>query len=484
MDIEEPTAASIISQSLNIEQELSLRTSELTAVAILKGEMIIQMGKDLSQKVAYKSVIAQVRRELNVVADDLHLADVFDYLRSLAVGKNTYVDRLLQFGAAFVDSKKRQLRFSAFAVANKINHDYPLTRVAVIERAYYKKPQNGFCPNPETQWTELEPVYLNLLEQMLFYFHTTRQADVAKLEPEEQVKLLANVDVNAASALFAVAGLGKKNKRQHYDTKKQKQVQHALLKSTLKYFEQIAEKQAANSDSQEHTENIAAVADEKQTAVCPDWINFDGVKDDENNNEDPSTGNAEKVPSSATNIPQFDEQSGARVTAEEEFPAAGPSQTTAQVLVLPWRQWHRENTLGALEADKASAVAVLHGLHENFDVTRAPIEIIYVNNKPKVVATQNVEKDGIWLPPCVPKQSRVLESSEHSSAVTLHVSVLRSAESAANSPAGPILRQRAFKLTPWSASTWTTWTTRYSAHPLTLRRTATRAKRTMVQASN
>ena len=58
MDIEEPTAASIISQSLNIEQELALRTSELTAVAILKGEMIVQMGKDISQKVAYKSVIA------------------------------------------------------------------------------------------------------------------------------------------------------------------------------------------------------------------------------------------------------------------------------------------------------------------------------------------------------------------------------------------------------------------------------------------
>ena len=37
MDIEEPSAASIISQSLNIEQELALRTSELTAVAVLKG---------------------------------------------------------------------------------------------------------------------------------------------------------------------------------------------------------------------------------------------------------------------------------------------------------------------------------------------------------------------------------------------------------------------------------------------------------------
>ena len=50
MDIEEPSAASIISQSLNIEQELALRTSELTAVAVLKGERIVQMGKTSAKK--------------------------------------------------------------------------------------------------------------------------------------------------------------------------------------------------------------------------------------------------------------------------------------------------------------------------------------------------------------------------------------------------------------------------------------------------
>ena len=56
MDIEEPSAASTISQALNVSQEVALRTSELTAVSVLKGEMIAQMGKDLSQDVAYTSV--------------------------------------------------------------------------------------------------------------------------------------------------------------------------------------------------------------------------------------------------------------------------------------------------------------------------------------------------------------------------------------------------------------------------------------------
>ena len=70
MDIEEPSAASTISQALNIANEIGLRTSELTAVSVLKGEMIAQMGKDLSQDVAYTSVLERVRRELKLAASE------------------------------------------------------------------------------------------------------------------------------------------------------------------------------------------------------------------------------------------------------------------------------------------------------------------------------------------------------------------------------------------------------------------------------
>ena len=449
MDIEEPSAASIISQSLNIEQELALRTSELTAVAVLKGEMIIPMGKDLSQKVAYKSAIAKVRQELKIGADDPDLPDVFDYLRSLAVGKNTYVDRLLQFGAAFVDSKKRQLRFSAFAVANKINHDYPLTRVAVIERAYQKKPCNGFCPNPELDWTKIHTCLLNLLEQLLFYFHTTRRGDVDKLEPADQNKFLANVDCSATNAFFEVAGRTKKSKSK---TVEGQTIKAALLESTRPYFEQLQTQQAANSNSEEHGENSVAVADEEKTVAVADeekqdgvasWINFKVATSGKDSDQEKSTENA----SSATNIPQFDEKSGARLMAEEEFPDV-IKETKHDVLVLPWRKWHKHNTIGALEADKAAAVAVMHGLHENYDVTTQDIDIVSINNRPKVFALKTVESQSIWLPACVPKQSRVCELSENPNAVTLSLTVLRSAEDAVNSPEGHILRSREFKIVP------------------------------------
>ena len=40
-----------------------MRTTELTAVSILKGEIIVQMGEYLSQSVAFQSVRNHVRGE-------------------------------------------------------------------------------------------------------------------------------------------------------------------------------------------------------------------------------------------------------------------------------------------------------------------------------------------------------------------------------------------------------------------------------------
>ena len=74
----------------------------------------------------------------------------------------------------------------------------------------------------------------------------------------------------------------------------------------------------------------------------------------------------------------------------------------------------KDNTLGALEADKASAVAVLHGLHVAYVVEELPIDVISSSdNKIRVVINCEAERGSIVLPPCIPKQSRVSEDSEH-----------------------------------------------------------------------
>ena len=96
---------------------------------------------------------------------------------------------------------------------------------------------------------------------------------------------------------------------------------------------------------------------------------------------------------------------------------------------LPWREWHQHSKcLGALEADKGSAVAVLHGLHGNFSFGSEKIEVGH-NASSKhwnfVVAAEDVEAETICLPPCVPKHSKVLIASEHPYAVKMEATVTR-----------------------------------------------------------
>lgn len=149
-----------------------MRTSELTAAAVLKGENIVQMSKDVGQRVAFQAAREKVRAQLHAQADDPDLIKVFDYVISVGVGTTSYIDSLMDFGQAFVDSNLRQLRFSACGIANKICAQAPWTKKAVIKRALKSKPINGFCANPEIVWTRLPwEECIELLEDILRFFH-------------------------------------------------------------------------------------------------------------------------------------------------------------------------------------------------------------------------------------------------------------------------------------------------------------------------
>ena len=66
---------------------------------------MVQLSKDVSQRVAFQTVRDRVRGQLDAAADDPDLPGVFDYLITCGVGKNSYLDDLLDFGAIFVDSR-------------------------------------------------------------------------------------------------------------------------------------------------------------------------------------------------------------------------------------------------------------------------------------------------------------------------------------------------------------------------------------------
>ena len=102
---------------------------------MLKGEIVKASGP-LAQLVAYKTVLDAAHMQLDSAAKD---PELFDFFMGFSVDKNTYFDDYSQFQSAFVDSSLRQLRFAAFAVANKVPVEFPLAKIAIIKRAYRKK---------------------------------------------------------------------------------------------------------------------------------------------------------------------------------------------------------------------------------------------------------------------------------------------------------------------------------------------------------
>ena len=105
--------------------------------------------------------------ELDSAAEDPDLDQLFDFLISIGVGKNTYFDELADFQRIFVNSKLRQLRFGAFGVVNKLNAKFPRVKIAVIKRAYRKTPAGGWCPNPEGAWLAVSEQILQIAEDLL-----------------------------------------------------------------------------------------------------------------------------------------------------------------------------------------------------------------------------------------------------------------------------------------------------------------------------
>lgn len=62
MDVEEPDAAMVISTAANEVNSAAMRTTEIQAFKVLKGEIIIQMSRHVGQTLAFQSVIDRVKR--------------------------------------------------------------------------------------------------------------------------------------------------------------------------------------------------------------------------------------------------------------------------------------------------------------------------------------------------------------------------------------------------------------------------------------
>ena len=69
------------------------------------------MGKDVSQKVAYQSVLEHVQAQWDSAAEDPDLPELFDFLISAGVGQNSHAQDFRSFAACFVDCKQMAIVF-------------------------------------------------------------------------------------------------------------------------------------------------------------------------------------------------------------------------------------------------------------------------------------------------------------------------------------------------------------------------------------
>ena len=79
MLVEEPTAASLISQALNNANSMALRTSELTALTVLTGAVTLG-ERAVAGEVCFESVREKVRAELDLYVDMSGFIDLFVFV--------------------------------------------------------------------------------------------------------------------------------------------------------------------------------------------------------------------------------------------------------------------------------------------------------------------------------------------------------------------------------------------------------------------
>jgi hypothetical protein len=234
-----------------------------------------------------------------------------------------------------------------------------------------------------------------------------------KLQPQLRNKLLANIDVTATDAFFAT-----ESSKVNVDVQV---IQASLLEATRKFLVPLG---------------VEGYSDPLS------WIDFEFAEQNK-----AAADAAQETSSGAAKVIGFDEATGARLNTQLPFLEA--HKDLIGRIQLPWREWWEESaSLGAMAADKDAAVAMLHGLHENFDVVSQKIDVLYEEKHPLVVTTAKVSAMEIMLPPCVPKQSKVIETTDHPYAVNLTERVIRGSEESLQLSQTPLLRERIFWLLP------------------------------------
>ena len=321
---EEPDACCLISSALNSANALALRTTEITAIKVLTGEIALQMKlSGDSRKIDFLRVKANLRSQLDSIVDEAEFQELFEFVINLGANEGPFVNDLIEFGQRFVNQKVRQLRLSAFTIINKMKDHFPKLKIAALKRAYRKNPSYGFCPSPEPKFATATFEHSQKAEELLHYFHVHCKDAVAALGGDfNQQQFLANVDVAVADTFIA-----------HADKGNSKDFQTTLLEATAKYYHHLKNiSKEVSCDMLLRKEAVAA--GNEGTDPRMKWIVFTMA----GASAAPKTAATKTAAVAAVVKPrvlQFDEKLGLPITAQEEVVVV---KAEAEPFGLPLRQ--------------------------------------------------------------------------------------------------------------------------------------------------
>ncbi len=89
--VEEPGKCAMISNALNKSHEIVLRTTELSALESLTGELSLQMNASAAQAVKFDSVREALRSQLDDYVDEPDFLEMFEFVINLGGSKHSFV---------------------------------------------------------------------------------------------------------------------------------------------------------------------------------------------------------------------------------------------------------------------------------------------------------------------------------------------------------------------------------------------------------
>ena len=111
-----------ISQALNKGNKVALKTTEISALAVLTGAVTTHLETAVAERVKFETVREAVRAELDFYVDDPEFIELFEFVVSQGATLNSFVPMLLDYGARSAPHKLvryESVTFSAHVALRK-----------------------------------------------------------------------------------------------------------------------------------------------------------------------------------------------------------------------------------------------------------------------------------------------------------------------------------------------------------------------------